>query len=279
MRLMNNIKTTLLLAGMIGLCMAIGSVWGPTGVIVGFLLGGLGNIIAFFASDKIAIASMRGREVSRTEAPELILMVETLSQRAGLPMPRVYVCPQPAPNAFATGRSPAKAAVAITEGMLRNFPLSEIEGVVAHELAHIRHRDMLISTIASVMAGMISYAAYMMMWFGGRGRDNPLGAIGAIAMMILAPLAAMLIQMAISRQREYAADSYAGELCGDPLKLARALQRLDRGNQQIPTDTPPAFHNLYIAEPLHGGVSSLFSTHPPMQKRIAALTAQAHRSL
>jgi heat shock protein HtpX len=192
------------------------------------------------------------------------------------------VCPQPAPNAFATGRNPHNAAVAVTEGLLRHFPTHEIEGVIAHELAHVKHRDVLISCVAAVLAGMISYAGYMLMFFGGGSRDsrssNPLGAIGAVAMIVLAPLAAVLIQAAISRQREFAADSYGGELCGNPERLAAALARLEAGNERIPTPTNPAFHNLYIVEPFSaGGVASLFATHPPTEKRIAALRAQAAR--
>jgi len=282
MQMVNHVKTTMLLGLLLGLCMAVGYAFGgPTGLLFGLIFGGLGNIIAYFYSDKIAIAAMGGQPIERHQAPELFDMIERLATRAGLPMPRVYVCPQAAPNAFATGRSPRHAAVAITEGMLRSFPLEEIEGVIAHELGHIRNRDMLISTVASVLAGMISYAAWMMMWFGGGGRDrdNPLGAIGALLMIILAPLAAMLIQMAISRQREYAADAFAGQLCGNPLKLAYALERLQQANERIPTETPPAFHNLYIVEPLSAGqaMASLFSTHPPIEKRIAALREQAAR--
>jgi heat shock protein HtpX len=188
------------------------------------------------------------------------------------------VCPQPAPNAFATGRNPQHAAVAVTEGMLRLVPPREIEGVLAHELSHIKHRDILISSVAAVLAGAISYAGYMLMFFGGgrNSRDNPLAGVGGVVMIILAPLAAGLIQMAISRQREYAADSYGGELCGDPLKLAGALARLQAENEHIPTETHPAFHNMYIVEPFSGGgVMSLFSTHPPIEKRIAALREQA----
>lgn len=279
MRWINHAKTAMLLAALLGLCMAIGHfVAGPQGVMFGLLFGGLGNIIAFLFSDKIALAAMRAREIEPGEAPWLHEMVARLAARAELPKPRVYVCPQAAPNAFATGRSPQRSAVAVTAGMLRSFPQHEIEGVIAHELAHIKHRDVLISTIAAVMAGMISYAGYMLMFFGGGGRDreNPLGAIGALAMIILAPLAAMLIQAAISRQREFAADSYGGALCGDPNKLAAALARLEAGNQRIPTDTNPAFHNMYIMEPLSGGgVLGLFSTHPPTEKRIAALRRQA----
>lgn len=278
MRFVNNVKTTLLLGSLMGLCMLIGHLFlGPRGMLFGLLFGGLGNLIAFFYSDKIALASMRAREVQRHEAPRMFDMIEGLCLRAGLPMPRVYVCPQPAPNAFATGRSPNHAAVAVTQGMLDQFPDHEIEGVIAHELGHIKHRDMLISTLAAVMAGLISYAGYMLMFFGGGSRrDNPLGLIGMLAMIILAPIAALLIKSAISRSREYVADSYAGELSGNPLQLASALARLQRGNERVPTQTPPAFHNLYIVEPMAaGGAMSLFGTHPPIEKRIEALRAQA----
>ncbi len=278
MRFANNMKTTLLLGSLMGLCMLIGLLFlGPRGMLFGLLFGGLGNLIAFFFSDKIALASMRAREVQRDELPWLFDTIEGLCLRAGLPMPRVYICPQPAPNAFATGRSPNHAAVAVTQGMLEQFPEHEIEGVIAHELGHIKHRDMLISTLAAVMAGVITYAGYMLMFFGGGSRRaNPLGLIGTLAMIILAPIAAMLIRAAISRSREYVADSYAGELTGEPLKLASALERLRHGNERVPTQTPPAFHGLYIVEPMAArGVTSLFGTHPPVEKRIAALREQA----
>lgn len=279
MRMLNNLKTTFLLGSMVGLTMLVGqALGGSQGLLIGLVLGGLGNIIAFFFSDKIALASMGAREVTRDQAPWLFDMIEQLALKAGLPMPRVYICPQAAPNAFATGRSPRHAAVAISEGMLRSFPPREIEGVMAHELGHIRHRDMLISTIASVMAGMISYAGHMLFFFGGGRREeqSPLGAIGGLLLLVLAPVAAMLIQLAISRSREFAADHYAGALVGDPTALSAALQRLQRGNDRIPTETSPAFHNLYIVQPLSGGgMASLFSTHPPIEKRIAALQRQA----
>lgn len=274
MRILNNVKTAMLLGSLMALCIGVGYFVGggsTQGLIIGFLFGGLSNVIAFFFSHKIALASMGAQEVDERELPWLHEMVARLAARAGLPKPRVYICPQDAPNAFATGRNPDNAVVAVTHGMLRNFPQHEIEGVIAHELAHIKHRDMLISTVAAVMAGTISVLGYILLFAGGR-RDSPLGAIGAIAMMILAPLAAGLIQAAISRQREFAADSFGGELCGDPNKLASALARLQSGNERIPTETNPAFHNLYIMEPLRGrDVTSWFSTHPPTEQRIAAL--------
>lgn len=279
MRIVNNLKTGLLLSGLMAICMLLGHVMGgPQGVLMGLVLGGAGSIISYWFSDKIAVAAMGAQQISREDLPWLFDSLERMTQRAGLPMPRVYVCPQDAPNAFATGRNPQNSAVAITQGMLRHFPRNEIEAVMAHELAHIKHRDVLISTIAAVMAGMISYAGYMVMFMGGgnnRENNNPLGAIGALLMIVLAPVAAMMIQMAISRQREFAADSFAGELVGQPLHLAAALNRLRAGNERIPTDTNPAFHALYICEPLHRGVTNLFTTHPPIEKRIAALETQA----
>ncbi len=286
MRVMNNIKTVLLLSALMGLCMLVGfAAGGPHGLLIGLIFGGIGNFIGYFFSDRIALAAMQAVEVTREnrELAWLVDMVERLATRAGLPAPRVYVCPQEAPNAFATGRNPRNSAVAITIGMLRDFPRPEIEAVMAHELAHIRHRDVLTATIAAVMAGVISYAGYMLMFMGGGGnRDgehqSPFAAVGAIVAVLLAPIAALLIQSAISRQREFAADHYAGELCGNPLQLASALARLERRNEAIPTETNPAFNSLYIVNPLSAGamMASLFSTHPATEKRIAALEQQAN---
>jgi heat shock protein HtpX len=262
-----------------GLCMLVGHLLGgPQGLLVGLLLGGLGNLVAYFYSDRLALAAMQAREVARADAPWLVDTVERLALAAGIPAPRVYVCPQEAPNAFATGRNPQNGAVAITQGMLRGFPQDEVAAVLAHEIAHIKHRDVLISTIAAVMAGVISYAGYLLMFFGGGQRsDSPLGAIGALAMILLAPIGAMIIQLAISRSREYAADSYAGELTGSPLALAAALERLQSRNQRVPTESNPAFHSLCIVQPVSAGAAlgSWFSTHPPTEKRIAALRRQA----
>lgn len=271
----NHLKTAVLLGALMGLCMLVGHLMGGSqGLLIGLILGGVGNLVAFFFSDRLALTAMQAHEIQRQDLPWLHDMIAQLAERAGLPMPRVYVCPQPAPNAFATGRSPRKAAVAITQGMLQSFPRDEIQAVMAHEIAHIKHRDTLITTIAATLAGMLSYVGYML--YMPRDRDaGPLGAIGMLAMIILAPLAAALIQMAISRSREYAADYRGGQLAGDPLKLARALERLSAGNQRIPTDTNPAFHSLYICEPLHSGITHMLSTHPPIEKRIAALQRQA----
>lgn len=278
MRMQNHFKTVLLLGSLIGLCMLVGhALGGPQGLLFGLILGGVGNLIAYWFSDRIALAAMQAQPIARADAPWLVDMVERLAQRAGIPTPRVYLCPHAAPNAFATGRSPRHSAVAITAGMLRDFPRHEIEGVMAHEIAHIRNRDVLITTIAAVLGGLISYAGYSLMFLGG-GRDtqNPLGAVGALLAVLLAPIAALLIQMAISRQREYAADSLAGELCGEPLHLAGALRRLQAGNERTPTDVNPTFNSMLIVQPLSaGGLASLFSTHPPTEKRIAALERQS----
>ncbi len=279
MRLVSNIKTAFLLGSLMGLCMLVGHLLGgPQGLLLGLVLGGLGNLIAYFYSDKLALTAMQAQEVTRQEAPWLVDTVECLASAAGIPAPRVYICPQEAPNAFATGRNPQNGVVAITQGMLRGFPQNEVAAVLAHEIAHIKHRDVLISTIAAVMAGVISYAGYMLMFFGGGQRsESPLGAIGALAMILLAPIGAMIIQLAISRSREYAADSYAGELTGCPLALAAALERLQSRNERIPTDGNSAFHSLFIVQPLSARetLGSWFSTHPPTEKRIAALRRQA----
>lgn len=280
MKTLNQFKTALLLGSLIGLCMLVGQLLGgPQGLLLGLAFGGLGNLVAYWFSDRIALAAMQAQQVTRAEAPWLVDTVERLALQADLPTPRVYVCPHSAPNAFATGRNPQKSAVAITAGMLRDFPRHEIEAVMAHEIAHIKNRDVLITTVAAVLGGLISYAGYSLMFMGG-GRDNqsPLGALGAIVAILLAPIAALLIQMAISRQREYAADALGGELCGDPRNLALALQRLQAGNQRVATDVNPAFNSMFIMLPLSmRGMATLFSTHPPVEKRIAALERQAAR--
>ncbi|MDX2197765.1 MAG: zinc metalloprotease HtpX [Phycisphaerae bacterium] len=284
MRFLSNVKTAVLLSMMIGLCMVVGiALGGKTGLVIGFMFGGVSAIISYWFSATIAIKAMGGREMPREENPRFHAMIERLAERANLPMPKVYICPGRAPNAFATGRGPSNSAVAITEGMLRAFPEPEVEGVMAHELAHIKNRDMLTSTIAAVLASVISGAGYMLYFPGGLGggrhsdeEPNPLGGIAALLVIILAPIAATIIQLAISRQREFAADSLGGEICGDPQKLANALRRLGHMNDRIPTETNPAFHSMYIVQPLSpGGLATLFSTHPDLNQRIARLEAQA----
>lgn len=275
-RFVNNAKTAVLLALLFGLILLIGAQFGQQGLIVAFIFGGMTNIIAFFFSDKIAIAAMRGQEVDERSAPDLVTMVSRLSRNAGLPMPRVYICPQEAPNAFATGRSPRKAAVAVTKGALQLLTYEELEGVIGHELTHIKNRDTLISTVAATIAGainMIGWMAYVGGMGGSRDREggNPLI---MLAMLLLAPIAAALIQMAISRSREYVADAGGAEIAGTPYGLIAALQKLDAYARRLPLyGANPAQNHMFIVQPLSGsgGLMRLFSTHPPTEDRIAKL--------
>jgi heat shock protein HtpX len=240
------------------------------------------SVVTYFFSDKMALASVGARPVTREEAPELYDMTETLAKRAGLPMPRLYFSPEQAPNAFATGRNPKHSVVCVTAGLMQMMSGRELEGVIGHELSHVKHRDILISTIAAVMAGAIAMMAHWMMWFGGgrRSRDSgPLDLVAMILMIILAPLAAGLIQMAISRSREYAADATGAYLAGGPEGLISALKKLEVGNKQIPMNVPPAEAHMFIMKPMTRqeigeGVAGLFRTHPPTEKRIANLLQQ-----
>jgi len=276
-RFVNNVKTAGLLGLMMGLILLAGYVLGgANGLLFALILGGAMNFGAFFFSDKIAIAAMRGREVDASTAPDLITMVQRLARNANLPMPRVYICPQQAPNAFATGRNPKHAAVAVTDGALKLLSYDELEGVMAHELAHVKNRDTLTSTIAATIAGAISYVGWIFM-FGGRGRDvHP---ALALLFVILAPIAAMLIQMAISRSREFVADADGAAIAGTPHGLIGALRKLDATNRQIPMESQmPAQNHMFIVQPMSamgGGISKLFSTHPPTRERIAKLSELA----
>ncbi|MEW6594279.1 MAG: zinc metalloprotease HtpX [Thermodesulfobacteriota bacterium] len=282
----NMLKTFVLMAGLTALFMAAGqALGGKQGMTMALVMALAMNFFAYWFSDKMALAMSGAREVSREQAPELHAMVEHLAGRAGLPKPRVYIMPQETPNAFATGRNPEHSAVAVTAGLMRLLNRDELEGVLAHELAHIKNRDILISSIAAVMAGAISYLATMAQWamiFGG-GRssdneDNGGGLIGGIAMMIVAPIAAMLIQMAISRSREYLADATGAKICGHPASLASALKRLADSNERLPMEVNPATAQMYIVNPLSGGaIANLFSTHPPMAERIKRLLALERR--
>ncbi len=277
-RLMNNVKTVLLLGLIMGLALALGQYFGgPNGLLIGFMFGGLMNVIAYFFSDKIALATTRAQEVTEAEAPDLIRIVRELTERAGLPMPRVYICPEQAPNAFATGRNPSHAAVAVTEGLLNTMNERQIRAVLAHELGHVKHRDILISSIAATIAGAITMLARFAIFLPRNSDDDEGGnPLAGLLMMIFAPLAAVLIQAAISRSREYNADSFAGELCGDPRDLASALQRLGAYNERIPMHASPTQANMFIVQPLiPGGFVGLFSSHPPLEKRIARLMEQA----
>lgn len=270
-RFINNTKTAVLLALMFGIILAVGYSFSQTGLFIALIFGGVMNIVAFFYSDKIAIAAMRGREVNARTAPDLVTMVERLSRNAGLPMPRVYICPQQAPNAFATGRSPKHAAVAVTEGAIQLLSYDELEGVMAHELAHVKNRDTLISTVAATIAGALNFLGYIFI-FGGGNRDvHPLV---ALAMIILAPIAAAIIQMAISRSREYVADADGAHIAGTPHGLINALQKLENYNKRIPMEGEmPSANHMFIVQPLSPAktMANLFSTHPKTADRIAKL--------
>lgn len=281
--LWNNAKTFLLLGGLTALLMGLGSMMGGRGgmmMALGFAV--LMNFGAYWFSDKLALMSSGAKEVSAQDAPEYYAMVQRLAAKADLPMPRVYIIPQSAPNAFATGRDPKHAAVAATQGIIQMLSNEELEGVMAHELAHVKHRDILIGTIAATFAGAISHIGQMFYWasmFGSRDDEeggSPLGMIGGLAMMILAPLAAMMIQMAVSRSREFEADRGGAQICGNPLALANALLKLEQGAQLIPMQVNPSTAHMYIVNPLRGGgIQSLFSTHPPTEQRVAKLREMA----
>jgi heat shock protein HtpX len=284
---MNTLRTTILLAVLTALLIWIGDMLGGRqGAIIALVLAGGMNFFSYWFSDKIVIKMYGGQEVTAQDDPELYGLVQDLAQRAGLPMPKVYVLPQDTPNAFATGRNAEHAAVAVTDGIRRILNKRELTGVLGHELTHVKNRDILVSTIAATLAGAISYLAQMAQWamiFGGnRDRDEEGGGniFGLIVMMIVAPIAAMLIQMAVSRSREYGADEGGAKITGDPLALANALRKLHMGAQNIPLEannaTANATAHMFIVNPLTGhGLASLFSTHPPMEERIARLEAMA----
>jgi heat shock protein HtpX len=266
------LRTTLLLAGLGGLLVVIGAlVGGAKGATAFFVFALIFNLIMYWFSDKIALRAARAKPVSEEEDPRLYQMVRDLTTRAGLPMPKLYVIPQEQPNAFATGRNPNHAAVAVTAGIRKLLSEDELRGVLAHELGHVRNRDILLTSVASAIGTAITWIAYMLLWFGG-DNDSPLGAIGAIALALLAPLAAGIIQMAISRQREFSADATGAEICGNPESLASALLRLEQGAQAIPMQTPQTTEPLYIVKPFSGGgFAALFSTHPPIEERVRRL--------
>ncbi|WP_139366695.1 zinc metalloprotease HtpX [Trichlorobacter thiogenes] len=284
---MNQFKTTLLLSLLTVLLVAMGgAVGGSGGMLIAFVMAAVMNFGSYWFSDKIVLRMYNAQEITRTENPAFYDMVERLAGRANLPMPKVYIIPDQSPNAFATGRNPSHAAVAATEGILRILSPEELEGVMAHELGHVKNRDILISTVAATFAGAISMIGSMLQWGAmlGAGRDDEEGGglgglVGSLAMAILAPFMAMLIQMAVSRSREYLADATGAEICGKPRALASALGRLQNASYQIPMhDATPATAHMFIVNPLTGGgMMSLFSTHPPMEERIARLQAMAQR--
>jgi heat shock protein HtpX len=277
----NVFKTGLLLAVLTAMLVLIGgAIGGQQGMVVAFGLAVVMNFASYWFSDKIVLAAYRAKPMEESQAPRLYAIVRRLATRAGIPMPRVYLIPNDTPNAFATGRNPQHAAVAVTEGIMRILDEDELEGVLAHELAHVANRDVLISTIAATLAGAITYLAHMAQWaaiFGGRRGDDEEGGtnpIAAIMLAVLAPIAAMLVQVAVSRAREYQADASGARFAGRTAGLVNALRKLQMANQVAPMDATPATAHLFIVNPLSGqSLMKLFSTHPPLEERIARLQA------
>jgi len=276
----NNLKTTILLAGLTGVLLAIGQLWGgQRGMMFALVLAAVMNLGSYLFSDKIALAMSGAQPIARDENPRIYQIVERLAAKANIPVPKIYFMPTDSPNAFATGRNPSHASVAVTRGILEICDDEEIEGVLAHELGHVRNRDILISTVVATIAGAITLIARMVFYAemfgfgGGRSDDRRGGALSALAMMIVAPLAATLIQLAISRSREYEADHTGAEITGNPMGLARALDKIDKWAHRIPMQASPTMAHLFIYQPLTSGqvFSSLFSTHPPIRKRIERL--------
>ena len=280
---MNTVKTVGLMTFMMVLFVFIGgALGGRSGMMMAILFATIMNVGMYWFSDKLVLSMYHAQPVTEAEAPELHAIIRSLVQKAGMPMPKVYIIPEETPNAFATGRNPEHAVVAVTQGIMRILSREELSGVIGHELAHIKHRDMLTGTIVATMAGAISMLAQMAQWamiFGGGRRDDDEGGspIVAIVMMIVAPIAAMLVQMAISRTREYEADKGGAGLCGNPSWLANALLKLEKGSQIVPMeDAKPATAHMFIVNPLTGGgLMTLFSTHPPIAERVKRLNELA----
>jgi heat shock protein HtpX len=273
----NTFKTAFLLTALTLLLMAIGRAFGgQTGMIWALIIATGTNFIAYFFSDKIALATYRAQPATREQLPRVYSVVERITQKIGLPMPKIYVIPTESPNAFATGRNPAHASVAVTHGILGLLNDEELEGVLAHELGHVNNRDILISSIAATIAGAITYLARFGFFFGGMGnRDDRRGGAGSLLMLILAPIAAVLIQLAVSRSREYQADETGAHFTGNPYALASALAKLDAYSRRVPMAATPSTAHLFIIQPLLGmNFGSLFSTHPPVAKRIERLTGR-----
>jgi heat shock protein HtpX len=278
--MMNTLRTAVLMAALTALFLAVGgAIGGAQGMAIALAFALATNLFAYWNSDKVLLSMYGARPVDAQSAPDLCHLVEQLAAKAGLPMPRVYITDNPQPNAFATGRSPEHAAVCVTSGLLAQVNQEELAGVLAHELGHVKHRDTLTMTITAVMAGAISMLANMAFFMGGgRDRNNPLGFVGVILVMVLAPIGAMLVQAAISRSREFEADKAGAEITGRPLWLASALGRIEQSAQRIdnhPADANPATAHMFIINPLHGGISGLFATHPSTEERIARLRAMA----
>ncbi len=275
---MNTLKTAFLLTALTVFLVLIGQYFGgQNGMIMALVFAGIMNFVSYFFSDKIALAMYGAQAVTRDQAPRVYGIVERLTQRVGLPMPKVFVIPTESPNAFATGRNPQHASVAVTQGILGLLTDEELEGVLAHELGHVRNRDILISSVAATIAGAITMLSRMGFFFGGsRDERDRGGGMGALLMLILAPIAAMLIQMAVSRSREYAADETGAHITGNPYALASALRKLDAYSRRVPMQATPSTAHLFIIQPLLGmDFGNLFSTHPPIAKRIERLTGRA----
>jgi heat shock protein HtpX len=272
--MMNAMRTGLLMAALTGLFLVVGFlVGGEVGMFIAFLFAAGSNLFAYWNSDKVVLSLYGARAVNAQSAPDLVHTVAALAQKAGLPMPKVYIADNPQPNAFATGRNPEHAAVCVTTGLLQRVDREELAGVLAHELSHVKNRDTLTMTLVATLAGAVAMLANFAFFFGGRNR-NPLGIIGILLVTLLAPIAAMLVQMAISRRREFEADRCGAELSGRPLWLASALQRIERAASAIdnrPADANPATAHMFIVNPLHGGFAGLFSSHPSTEERIARL--------
>lgn len=276
----NNVKTTVLLAGLTGLLLAIGELWGgQQGLVLALVLAGVMNLGSYFFSDKIALAMSGAQPISRDQAPRLYSVVERLAAKANIPAPKIYFMPTDSPNAFATGRNPKHASVAVTRGLLEILNDEEVEGVLAHELGHVRNRDILISAVVATIAGAITLIARMVYYAelfgmgGGRSDERRGGLFSALAMLIVAPLAATLIQLAISRSREYEADATGAQITGNPFGLARALDKIDKWSKRVPMEVSPSMAHMFICQPLTRGemFTSLFSTHPPIRKRLERL--------
>jgi heat shock protein HtpX len=273
---MNSIKTVILMTAMMVLFIMVGNIiGGKSGMMIAFFISLAMNFGSYWFSDKIVLSMYRAQEVTRNDYPQLFDSVEKLSSKAELPMPKVYIMDNPTPNAFATGRNPNNAAVAVTTGIMKILNREELEGVLAHELSHIKNRDILVSTIAATLVGTITYIVHFGMFFGGGSRDDREGGnpIVSLLLLIIAPIAAMLIQMAISRSREYMADESGANISGKPLSLASALNKLQHGNEVVPMrNAGQSSAHMFIVNPLHGGgVMKLFSTHPPIEERIERL--------
>jgi heat shock protein HtpX len=276
---MNTLRTGILMAALTGLFLAVGALLGGgTGVVIAFAMALAMNLFAYWNSDKVLLSMYGARQVDAASAPDLYHLVERLAAQAQLPMPKVYITENPQPNAFATGRNPEHAAVCVTSGLLGQVNQEELAGVLAHELGHVKHRDTLTMTITAVIAGAISMLANMAFFMGGDRRNNPLGLAGMLLVTLLAPIAAVLVQAAISRSREFEADRAGAEITGRPLWLASALGQIEQAAQRIenyPADANPATAHMFIVNPLHGGISGLFATHPSTEERIARLRAMA----